>query len=100
MAKNQPSSLEPELLAEIVEEAVEFMRPELRRHAVELDLEIDPATPLVRADDAQLKQAFLKVHGDLMTADWWRGIQQRLKEGELLEVLPYHKHRVRVFGSL
>jgi isocitrate dehydrogenase kinase/phosphatase len=50
--------------------------------------------------DAQLKEAFLKVHGDLMTADWWRGIQQRLKEGELLEVLPYHKHRVRVFGSL
>ena len=50
--------------------------------------------------DAQLKEAFLKVHGDLMTADWWRGIQQRLTEGELLEVLPYHKHRVRVFGSL
>ena len=50
--------------------------------------------------DAQLKAAFLKVHGDLMTADWWRGIQQRLKEGELLEVLPYHRHRVRVFGSL
>ena len=50
--------------------------------------------------DAQLKEAFLKVHGDLMTADWWRGIQQRLKEGELLEVLPYHRQRVRVFGSL
>lgn len=61
MAKNQPSSLEPELLAEIVEEAVEFMRPELRRHAVELDLEIDPATPLVRADDAQLKQALFNL---------------------------------------
>ena len=26
--------------------------------------------------------------------------QQRLKEGDLLEVLPYHKHRVRVFSSL
>jgi isocitrate dehydrogenase kinase/phosphatase len=50
--------------------------------------------------DAALKDAFLKVHGEIMTADWWRGIQQRLTEGEVLEVLPYHRHRVRVFGSL
>jgi len=50
--------------------------------------------------DAHLKEAFLKVHGEIMTADWWRGIQQRLTEGEVLEVLPYHRHRVRVFGSL
>jgi isocitrate dehydrogenase kinase/phosphatase len=50
--------------------------------------------------DPQLKEAFVKVHGEIMTADWWRGIQQRLLEGEVLEVLPYHRHRVRVFGSL
>ena len=50
--------------------------------------------------DPQLKEAFLKVHGEIMTADWWRGIQARLTEGEVLEVLPYHRHRVRVFGSL
>jgi isocitrate dehydrogenase kinase/phosphatase len=50
--------------------------------------------------EPQLKEAFLKVHGEIMTADWWRGIQQRLTEGEVLEVLPYHRHRVRVFGSL
>ena len=30
----------------------------------------------------------------------WRGIQERLREGELLEVLPHHRHRVRVFSSL
>jgi isocitrate dehydrogenase kinase/phosphatase len=50
--------------------------------------------------DAQLKATFLEVHGEIMTADWWRGIQRRLTEGEVLEVLPYHRHRVRVFGSL
>jgi isocitrate dehydrogenase kinase/phosphatase len=50
--------------------------------------------------DAQLKAAFLEVHGEVMTADWWRGIQRRLTEGDVLEVLPYHRHRVRVFGSL
>lgn len=61
MAKNQPSSLEPELLAEVVEDAVDFMRPELRRHGVQLELSIDPATPLVRADEAQLKQALFNL---------------------------------------
>lgn len=50
--------------------------------------------------DAQLKDVFMKVHGEIMTANWWRGIQQRLKEGDVMEVLPYHKHRVRVFSSI
>ncbi|MGH8179240.1 MAG: bifunctional isocitrate dehydrogenase kinase/phosphatase [Steroidobacter sp.] len=50
--------------------------------------------------DQQLTHAFLEVHGEIMTADWWRGIQQRLREGDVLEVLPYHRHRVRVFSSI
>jgi isocitrate dehydrogenase kinase/phosphatase len=49
--------------------------------------------------DAHLKEVFMHVHGEIMSADWWRGIQQRLTEGDVLEVLPYHRHRVRVFGS-
>ncbi|HLS80446.1 MAG TPA: bifunctional isocitrate dehydrogenase kinase/phosphatase [Steroidobacter sp.] len=49
--------------------------------------------------DPQLKAAFLEVHGEILTADWWRGIQQRLLEGDVLEVLPYHRHRVRVLSS-
>jgi len=50
--------------------------------------------------DAHLKQVFLNAHREILTADWWRGIQERLREGDVLEVLPYHKHRVRVFSSL
>jgi len=50
--------------------------------------------------DPHLKKVFLDAHGEVLTADWWRGIQTRLREGEVLEVLPYHKHRVRVFSSL
>jgi isocitrate dehydrogenase kinase/phosphatase len=50
--------------------------------------------------DAGMKQVFLDAHRETLTADWWRGIQERLREGDLLEVLPYHKHRVRVFSSL
>jgi isocitrate dehydrogenase kinase/phosphatase len=50
--------------------------------------------------DPHLKKVFLDAHGETLTAEWWRGIQERLREGDLLEVLPYHRHRVRVFSSL
>jgi len=46
------------------------------------------------------RAALLRVHGEILTAGFWRGVQQRLREGEVLEVLPYHPHRVRVAGSL
>lgn len=45
-------------------------------------------------DDAQ-RAAFMRVHGEILTATFWRGVQQRHAEGELMEVLPYHMHRVR-----
>lgn len=45
------------------------------------------------------RAAFLRVHGEILTADFWRHVQQRLTEGEVLEVLPYHPHRVRVASS-
>ena len=48
--------------------------------------------------DAQ-RAAFMHVHGEILTAAFWRGVQERLKEGEVLEVLPYHPHRVRVASS-
>jgi len=50
--------------------------------------------------DPHLKQIFLEAHAEILGAEWWRSIQERLREGDLLEVLPYHKHRVRVFSSL
>src|SRR3984885_5822600 len=49
--------------------------------------------------DAQ-RTAFMRMHGEVLTAAFWRGVQDRLKEGEVLEVLPYHPHRVRVASSL
>ncbi|MGD9598564.1 MAG: bifunctional isocitrate dehydrogenase kinase/phosphatase [Steroidobacteraceae bacterium] len=50
-------------------------------------------------DDTQ-RAAFERVHGEILTAEFWRAVQQRHLDGELLEVLPYHMHRVRVAGSL
>jgi isocitrate dehydrogenase kinase/phosphatase len=49
-------------------------------------------------DDAQ-RAAFLRLHGEILTADFWRNVQHRLTEGEVLEVVPYHPHRVRVASS-
>src|SRR5690606_34426613 len=49
--------------------------------------------------DAGLKELFLTAHGEILTAEWWRTIQRRLRDGEVLEVLPYHRHRVRVFSN-
>lgn len=48
--------------------------------------------------DAQ-REALLKMHGEVLTAQFWRNVQARLKEGDVLEVLPYHPHRVRVASS-
>lgn len=49
--------------------------------------------------DASLRKVFLRAHEEILTARWWREIQHRLLDGEVLEVLPYHRHRVRVFSS-
>ena len=50
--------------------------------------------------DDGLKAVFLRAHGEILTADWWRGVQEKLKLGEVLEVVPYHAHRVRVASSI
>jgi isocitrate dehydrogenase kinase/phosphatase len=49
-------------------------------------------------DDAQ-REALLRFHAEILTARFWREVQQRLRGGEVLEVLPYHPYRVRVASS-
>jgi isocitrate dehydrogenase kinase/phosphatase len=49
--------------------------------------------------DAAQRAALLRMHGEIFTAKFWRQVQHRLSEGEVLEVLPYHPHRVRVASS-
>jgi isocitrate dehydrogenase kinase/phosphatase len=44
--------------------------------------------------------ALLRLHAEILTAAFWRGVQQRLREGDVMEVLPYHPQRVRVASSL
>ena len=48
----------------------------------------------------RLRDVFLEKHGEILEAGWWRALQERLAAGDLVEVLPYHPHRVRVASSL
>lgn len=48
-------------------------------------------------DDAQ-RAAFMRVHGEILNAAFWRGVQARLAEGDVFDVVPYHAHR-RVSGA-
>jgi isocitrate dehydrogenase kinase/phosphatase len=51
------------------------------------------------AFDAAQRAALVRTHGEIFTARFWQQVQRRLSEGEVLEVLPYHPHRVRVASS-
>jgi isocitrate dehydrogenase kinase/phosphatase len=46
------------------------------------------------------RELFMRVHGDILTPDFWRNVQEKVSAGEMMEVLPYHPHRVRVASSL
>ena len=41
----------------------------------------------------ELRAVFLNVHGDLLTARYWREIQARHRAGELMDIAPYHSSR-------
>ncbi|HYG67408.1 MAG TPA: bifunctional isocitrate dehydrogenase kinase/phosphatase [Anaeromyxobacteraceae bacterium] len=37
----------------------------------------------------RLRDAFVQEHGELLTPRWWRGIQERVRAGETVDVYPY-----------
>lgn len=41
--------------------------------------------------DKALKELFLTVHGDLLTADYWRSIKKQHLDDEIPEVVPYYR---------
>jgi isocitrate dehydrogenase kinase/phosphatase len=50
--------------------------------------------------EGRIEEVFLAKHGEILEAGWWRALQERLTAGDLVEVLPYHPHRVRVASSI
>ncbi len=47
------------------------------------------------AMDAGLKSLFLEVHGELLTAEYWRGMKRAHTDGRVLDVVPYYRPTVR-----
>ena len=74
------------------------MRGEPWFYVGEHDIFPETFLSFVAFDEAQ-RAALLRTHGEIFTAKFWRQVQRRLSEGEVLEVLPYHPHRVRVASS-
>ena len=64
------------------------------------DSDIFPETFLnFLAFSDEQRATFIRVHGEILTADFWRHVQEKIGAGDMLEVLPYHPHRVRVASS-
>ncbi len=45
--------------------------------------------PVFLFPDKAIRQRFTRIHGDLFTAQYWRGLQQKIIEGRIIDVLPY-----------
>jgi len=86
--RDMPQAIHPE----------DEMREEAWFYVAENDVFPETFINFLGFDDAQ-RAAFMRVHGEILSADFWRHVQQRLQEGELLEVLPYQPHRVRTASS-
>ncbi|HVP33249.1 MAG TPA: bifunctional isocitrate dehydrogenase kinase/phosphatase [Steroidobacteraceae bacterium] len=74
------------------------MRAEAWFYVAENDVFPETFMRFLAFGDAE-RAALLRVHAEILTARYWRDVQWRLREGEVLEVLPYQAHRVRVAGS-
>ena len=47
----------------------------------------------LRLDDRDLRRLFREVHGELMTFDYWQGMQRALVEGKVPRVRSYPQSR-------
>ena len=50
--------------------------------------------------EGELREIFLKLHGDLFDVKFWLDLQNRLKAGEVLDIFPYKpSQRLRKINS-
>ena len=44
--------------------------------------------------DPHLRALFLEVHGDLLTADYWNRVKNKLLSGDIELIIPYFRHEM------
>jgi len=74
------------------------MRDEAWYYVADNDVFPETFLNFLAFDDAQ-RATFLRFHAEVLTADFWRHIQQRMRDGQIIEVVPYNPHRVRAVSS-
>jgi len=77
----QPVRAHPDNLNRILEESLDFLRPEIRDRDILLEVSLDPDMPLARLDADQMKQAFYNI---------MRNSFQAMKAGGFLRVATRH----------
>ena len=43
--------------------------------------------------DLRLRRLFAKLHGELYDADYWKGLQQAINDGKVIDVFPYRRRQ-------
>lgn len=61
VARQAPLTLEREQVGELVQEACDFMRRDLERHGVGIEVDVAPDVDVVMADEGQIKQALFNL---------------------------------------
>ena len=51
--------------------------------------------PVFLFADVRLRRMFSQMHGDLFDADYWKGLQQQILDGKVIDVYPYHRAEER-----
>ena len=52
--------------------------------------------PVFLFADIKHRRQFCKMHGDLFDASYWQGLQQQIKDGQVIDVYPYRRHQPAV----
>jgi len=74
------------------------MRAEPWFHVADNDIFPETFIRFLAFDEPQ-REAFLRVHGEILHPAFWRSVQQRLLDGKIIEVVPYNPRRAEVAGS-
>ena len=55
--------------------------------------------PVFLFADIGQRRMFAQMHGELFDADYWKGLQQQISEGKVIDVYPYHRPQDKAAGS-
>ena len=78
---------------------VDTMRAQAWYHVNQNDIFPEEFIKFLAMDD-ELKALFIEVHGDLLTANFWREMKQKHNKGEVSLVVPYYRPAVPSKQSL